>query len=422
MRGGAEVDLRGFIGRPRELQGLSVEFEVARALSQSPGETLLFTDIPGYAFPVVGNVITGREAVCRALGTDRDGYIRHVLRCYENPLEPVVVERAPCQEERCRLSDLPVLRHFERDGGRYITAGVVIARDEEHGFNASIHRLMVRDDGRLGIRVVPRHLHEYFRRAEEDGRDLEVAIAIGMHPAVFYAAAYSAPLGYSELSLAGALLGRPLEVARCGKVDLLVPARAEFVIEGRMLANERAPEGPFADVTGTYDHVRDEPVIEVLRITHRKRALYQALLPGSVEHRLFMGMPREPGIYRAVSEVAEVSNVCLSDGGCNWLHGVVALRKGRWRIEQVIERAFAYHRSMKHLVVVDEDIDIHDPLALEYAIATRFQADRDAYVYRDAVGSTLDPSGGEDGRTTKVGIDATIPPGRESRYEPARIP
>jgi len=133
-------------------------------------------------------------------------------------------------------------------------------------------------------------------------------------------------------------------------------------------------------------------------------------------------MPREPGIYRSVARVADMADVVLTDGGKNWLHGAVSLRKTPRDIREVFDAAFEGHPSMKHVIVVDDDINIHDPSELEYAVATRFQGHRDAYLFKGKRGSTLDPSTDEDGRTTKLGIDATKPAGRESDYEFARIP
>ncbi len=415
------MDLRSFIGQPQTISELSVEHEIARKLSENLN-TLYFSDVEGYHFDVVGNVITSRDDVYRALGTDKDRYIRDVLHAYNNPIETKTADKGPCQEEECSLYDIPLLRHFEGDGGRYITSGVVIANDPEYGRNCSIHRLMLRDDNRLGIRIVPRHLYEYLQRAERRGEDLEVAIAIGVHPIVMFAVSYSPPIGYDELRLAGAFMGKPLEMVKCKTVDCEVPAHSEFVIEGRIPADVREPEGPFADVTGTYDRVRNEPVVEVKKVTHRKNAIYQGLLPASMEHRLLMGMPQEPRIYKSVETVAPVKNVCLTDGGKNWLHGVVSLGDGGWEIKEVVEKSFSGHPSMKHVVIVDDDIDIFNPEEVEFAISTRFQADRDAYVFKNMRGSTLDPSTDKDGKTAKVGIDATMPPERKKDYEFARIP
>jgi UbiD family decarboxylase len=416
------VDLREYVGKKEPIKGLSVEFEIAKALLKNPDKTLYFTEVKGSEFDVVGNVITRREDVYGFLGTNRANYCPFVLKHIKNPIPPVVIENGKCQEEECSIQDLPIIRHFEKDGGVYITSGIVVAKDKEYGRNASIHRLMVREDGRLGIRIVPRHLFEYLSRAESRGEDLEVAISIGVHPLVFFAASYSPPLGYDEFSLAGAILGKPLELVSCRTVDVEAPSESEFVIEGKIICDERASEGPFADVTGTYDRVRMEPIIEVSKVTHRKGAIYQALLPASIEHRLFMGMPREPRMFNSVGEVAAVKNVCLSDGGRNWLQGVVSLNKGQREVKKVIERAFSGHSSMKHVVLVDEDIDIFNPAEVEYALSTRFQAHKDLYIYKNMTGSSLDPSTDEDGKTTKVGFDATIPTGKEFEYEFAKIP
>jgi UbiD family decarboxylase len=192
-----------------------------------------------------------------------------------------------------------------------------------------------------------------------------------------------------------------------------VPAEAEFVLEG-WITKELADEGPFVDLTGTYDLVRRQPIIEIQRITHRRDPLYHALLPGRLEHKLLMGMPREPTILAEVNKVARCLNVHITPGGASWLHAVVQIAKqapddGR----KAIAAALRGHASLKHVVVVDEDINIFDPHDVEWAIATRFQADRDLIVLADQPSSSLDPSAhhvpGQKSRTAKMGLDATIP-------------
>ncbi|MFQ5887571.1 MAG: UbiD family decarboxylase, partial [Candidatus Hydrothermarchaeales archaeon] len=316
------------------------------------------------------------------------------------------------------LNKIPILKHFKGDGGRYITSGIVVANDEEFGRNVSIHRMMVLDKTRLAARLVERHLWKYHQRAEARNEPLEVAIAIGVHPAVFFASAYSVPEGYDEFKLASSLLGKPLELVDCEDVDLQVPRYAEIVMEGRILPKERVDEGPFVDVTKTYDIIRREPVIEISRITHRREPIYQALMPSSNEHRIFMGMPREPSIFRSVEKVADVKNVCLTEGGCNWLHGVVSIKRtGETDIKEVIKAAFDGHHSMKHVIIVDDDIDIFNPDEVEYALAMRFQGDRDITLMKNVKGSSLDLSAGEGAMTTKVGLDATKPPDNPDVYE-----
>jgi UbiD family decarboxylase len=303
-----------------------------------------------------------------------------------------------------------------------MTSGIVVAKDPEHGRNASVHRLMLLGENRLAIRLVERHLYEYHRKAEERGEALEVAIAIGVHPAILYAAGYSPSLGYDELGLANALLDGKLELARCRTVDIEVPAESEIVIEGRILPGEKVDEGPFVDITGTYDIVRKQPVIEIAGIAHRRNPYYHALLPGGREHKVFMGMPIENKIYRKVKKVVRVKNVCLTEGGCNWLHGAVSIFKKRENDgRRAVHTALDAHPSMKHVIVVDEDIDVFDPVRVEFALATRFQANKDAVVFPGVKGSSLDPSADKNAITTKLGLDATKPLDKLKDFESAEI-
>ena len=419
------MQLRDFIKKELVVdRRVSTEYEIARILKENQEKTVFFEEIEGYDFKVVGNLCPSRDRLCSALNTTRANYISRVSDAIKNPVDPVVVSRGECQEKAKKsLYELPILRHFERDAGKYITSGMIIAKDPEFGRNVSVHRALVIGEKRLAIRVVERDLYEYHQRAEARGEALEVAVAIGSHPAVFFASAYSVPLGYDEFRLASSLLGRPLELVKCKTVDIEVPCFSEVVIEGKILPSERADEGPFADITGTYDAVRKQPVVEVSHISHRKDAIYHALLPTGMEHRIFMGMPQEVRIFDAVRKVAEVRNVCLSEGGCSWLHGVVAIsKKSEGDGRKAIKTALEAHPSMKHCIVVDEDIDIFDPREVEFALATRFQAGRDMVVLKNVRGSSLDPSAGKNALTTKVGIDATKPLGRKKDFEPARIP
>lgn len=419
---GEITGLRDFLRQEKVVkERVSTVYEIAGMLRDHQDKTVVFENVAGYEMRVLGNLCYSRETLYRALDTDREEYNEKVARAVENPIRPRSVKKGRCYEEEAEsLEELPILRHFQKDGGRYITSGVVISKDPEHGRNASIHRLMLLGKNKLAIRLVERHLYEYYSKAEKGGKALEVAIVIGVHPAVLYAAGYSPPLGYDELGLANALLEGRLELARCRTVGLEVPAESEIVIEGRILPGERADEGPFVDITGTYDIIRKQPVVVVTSITHRRDAYYHALLPGGREHKVFMGLPIENKIYKELKKFVEVKNVCLTEGGCNWLHGVVAISKktevdGRKAIHAAIEA----HPSMKHVVVVDEDIDVFDPVRVEFALATRFQADKDAIVFPCVKGSSLDPSAGKGAITTKLGLDATKPLDRLKDFEAA---
>jgi UbiD family decarboxylase len=289
-----------------------------------------------------------------------------------------------------------------------------VAADPEHGINASYHRSLVRSERELVLRVVERHLHAYMQRGLE-----RFALCIGNSIPVMLAAAISVELGRSELDVANAL-GETRLVELEGQV---VP-ESEIILLCRF-TGELAEEGPFLDLTETYDIVRRQPVAEVERIFTRADPLFHALLPGDLEHKVLMGMPREPTIFREVSRVCECLDVCVTPGGCSWLHAAVKIRKRAPEDgKKAIEAAFRGHASLKHVFVVDEDIDIEDPSALEWALATRFQADRDLVLKKHEKGSSLDPSSDQATReTAKAGFDLTIPdPGRKKMFERVEPP
>ena len=230
----------------------------------------------------------------------------------------------------------------------------------------------------------------------------------------------SPPPGVDELSVAHALSPTPL--VKCLTNDLAVPADAEIVLEGR-ITKQLVSEGPFMDLTETMDITRQQPVIAIDLITHRRDPIYHALLPGGLEHKLLMGMPKEPTIFAAVNEVTRCTGAVITPGGTSWLHAVVQIDKqGEDDGRRAIEAAFRGHGSLKHVWVVDGDVDIYDPAQVEWAMATRFQADRDLYVYPQQPGSSLDPSGthapGQKSLTAKMGLDCTIPWGADrAKYE-----
>jgi 2,5-furandicarboxylate decarboxylase 1 len=279
----------------------------------------------------------------------------------------------------------------------------------------AFHRLMLLDEHRFGARVVEgRGTHTAWENASGD---LEVAIALGCPIQVLLAAAMSPEKGVDELAIAHALADTPL--VRCRSVELEVPAEAELILEGR-LTHTLANEGPFPDLTGTMDGVRRQPVIEIDRVTHRRDPIFHALLPGGLEHKNLMGMPREPTIYAAVSEVCRCTGVQVTPGGASWLHAVVQIdKKNQEDGRRAIWAAFNGHSSLKHVVVVDTDVDLRDAADVEWAIATRFQADRDLVTLTDQPGSSLDPSAshvpGVKARTAKMGLDATAPLGKARR-------
>lgn len=350
------------------------------------------------------NLLGSRDLLARSLGISSRDMIRHLGRLgYSGQVQEV--NSMPFQEvvSAPDLSRLPILTHFPGDGGPYITSGVVVTQYGE-SINACVHRLMVLGKDRLAARLVPgRHTHQLCQLARAECEELPVAIAIGIDPAVLVAASTRVP-PQMEFQYASALSGGPVELLRLEN-GVPVPD-AEIVLEGYITA-ENASEGPFVDITGTRDLVRQEPVIRLTRMMTREDPIYYGLLPAGGEHRMLMGVPYEPLIFTAVSKVARVRDVLLTDGGCCYFHAVVQIEKETEDdARRAIEAAFQAHGSLKHVLVVDTDIDIYDPADLEYAVATRMRGDEDIVLYPEVRGSTLDPRS-IDGITTKVGIDAT---------------
>jgi 2,5-furandicarboxylate decarboxylase 1 len=386
---------------------VSRTYEIAAVSSRLDGKPILFEKIAeANGYRVATGVCGTRALLARALGTDPGRLLPRVLDSIENPKPFQIVDHGSCQEvveEDVDLYRLPVLTHCEKDGGPYVTAGIAVAHDREYGYNASYHRLLLLGKDRVAARILPRHLDEFIKRGSR-----KVGIAIGNHPAFLFASAVSCEIGKSELAIANAL--KEMSFVKCMTNDSLIPADCEIVLEGTV-TDELVDEGPFPDIIGSYDIVRKQRVIKIDRITHRKNPIYQAILPGGIEHMFLMGTPREATMFREVSRVCHCLDVRLTGGGSSWLHGVVKIRREREEDpKKALEAAFRGHPSLKQAIVVDEDIDIEDPNAVEWAIATRTQMDKDLTLMPGELGSSLDPSADQvTRRTCKVAVDATIP-------------
>ena len=394
---------------------ISRELELTKILLKERTRPVLFENLDG--FRAVGNLWSTRERIARAMNTAPADLSQKMLDAMDSPSPPQEIESAPFDKNVLTDFDLresAIPKFYKDDGGRFITAGVVIT-EHEGVRNMSFHRMMVVGERKFAIRVVPRHLHALHRKALAKGQDLKVAVAVGLCPSIMLSAAMNVEFGKDELTVANSLrklcLNEPVCVRRI-RNGLLVPAFAEYIFEGR-LTKEQTDEGPFVDITGTQDPVRKQPVVEIDRIYHRDDPIFQMILPGADEHYLMMGMPREPVIQRAVAvAVPEVHGVRLTEGGCCWLHGVVSITKQKEGDSvNAIMAALGAHPSMKLVTVVDHDIDIYDDRDVEWAVATRFQGHKGLVVIENARGSSLDPSADE--TTTKMGIDATKPMGGE---------
>jgi len=393
------------------------------------GPILYFDKVKRYKTRIIANVCGTRQRICYALKINAENLYRKLTAAWRSPVRPKVIKDSPVKEvaEKADLSKLPVLTHFEKDARPYITSAIVSTRSLEGKIeNVSIHRLQVLDKIHLAIRLVPRHLYRLWQMAKEEKEDLEVAIAIGLHPAVMLAASSPVSFGLSEFDIANALLGGKLRLTKCDNVDVYAPADAEIILEGAISTKKEVTEGPLVDITGTYDAQRSQPIIELKGMFHRKDFIYQALLPSGREHKLLMGLPRETIIWEAVGKtVPLVKAVNLSAGGCGWLHAILSIEKQvDGDAKNALMAAFSAHPSLKHAIVVDTDIDIYNLEEVEWAIATRFQADEDLVIIPHVRGSTLDPSADQTtGLTTKLGIDATRPLNKPlEKFERAKIP
>ncbi|WP_018262293.1 UbiD family decarboxylase [Methylobacterium sp. WSM2598] len=416
--------LRDWLGRLAESGRLSVarpgiglRHEAAAVANRLDGRSAtLFPRPGGQDGTIVSGLVSSRAWMAEALGTSEDRLVSHFQQACAAPLPWREQETGPAQEvvhragiDLLRLLPVPTLN--EHDGGPYISAGLMISRDPETGAqNVAILRCQINGPDRIGVLVLPRHTDHFYRRAEAAGRGLDVALVVGVDPACLLASQAIVPLGQDELEIAGALTGAPLPVVRCLTNPVRVPAEAEIVIEGRILPEVREPEGPFGEFPQYYGERARRHVMQVDAVTHRARPIFHMIVGGGLEHLLLGAIPREATILATLRRsFPGVEDVHLSLGGVGRYHLYVKLRKTQeGEAKNVLLGAFAAHYDIKHAVVVDTDVDIHDPGEVEWAVATRFQADRDLVVVAQAQGSKLDPSA-RDGVGAKMGLDATVP-------------
>jgi 2,5-furandicarboxylate decarboxylase 1 len=397
-------------------KGVSLIDELAAVAKTLENERAVLFPEPGrHAIPVVANLFADRNWIADAVGTPVDRLLPAFQSAVRHPLPWVEVKAGPAQEvvhEKVDLlKQLPIPKHNELDSGPYITAALLIARNPKTGIqNVSIHRCQVSGPDRIGVLLLPRHTLHYFRMAEEAGEGLEIALVIGVHPACILASQAIAALDSDEMEIAGALLNRPIEMVKCRTNRVRVPAHAEIVIEGRILPRVREPEGPFGEFPQYYGTRADREVIKVDAITHRKDAIFHTIVGGGVEHLLLGAIPREATLLEHLQRsFPSVRDVRLTRGGtCRYHLAVKVDKKSQGEPKNIIMGAFGGHYDIKQVVVVDMDVNIDDETEIEWAVATRFQADRDLVVVSGAQGSKLDPSS-DNGISAKMGLDATKP-------------
>jgi 2,5-furandicarboxylate decarboxylase 1 len=406
---------------PRYLSAIAAETE----------KVVLIENVRGYTIPVVSNIFRTRKNIASMLECPESEVGRKFWERIENPVPPKMVSDGPAKEvilteDEVDLTKFPIPLVSEKDGGPYISSGVGVAKDPEYGRNVGMYRLMYREKNMTGIDLVaPTDLRLFYSRSLEKKKPLEVAIAIGAPPAVMLAGGYDAPTGVDEFSLAGGLMGQPVELVKCETVDLEVPAGSEIVLEGEILPmGWTEDEGVFGDVAGFRGTIKWNPVIRIKAITHRENPIFYMLgMPW--ENMLLAGPGTEAKAWRALEEAGvRTKAVYATPGGaCNW-HVIASIEKRPGDGKNALLALLSIGR-VKHAIVTDDDVNIFDPVDLERAIAFRVQADRDVIILPGARGYHLDPSvrawelpAGQFPTTAKMGIDATIPEGiPRSAYE-----
>lgn len=430
------TDLRGYlahVARAGELavvkKKVSAKYEIAAITAKLDGsKAVLFENVKESKFRVVSNLVGTKKRFALAVGAAESQIHSRVSHAITHAARAGVAKKARFMENHSRnLYDLPVVTHFEKEPGAFITSSVIYTQNQETGTqNSSFHRMLRLDERHFSVRMVEgRHLHRSFMYAKERGEDLRVAVTVGVHPAVSIAGAYQADWGKDELEIANVLLNRKLSLAMAPYSGMLVPSEAEIVLEGRIL-RERTHKEWMVEMLRTYDFKREQPVFELDRMYYRDDPIFHDILSGYAEHRLLMGMPIEAKLNKNLRQnMPRIRQVVLSDGGCNWLHAIVQISKRKEPDgKRAIHEALKAHRSLKHVIVVDDDINPSNPVEVEYAIATRFQADKDLVIIPKVRGSSLDPSSDQKNLlTTKMGMDATRPLSkRKEGFEIAKIP
>ena len=424
-------DLRSFIAEleakyPEEVarvtRSIAPRYEITALLTQLEKQKrfpLLFCEnVHGSEAPVVINAQASRKLMAMALECKAEELAAKFSERQGKPVAPVEVNDAPVHEvvktgDAVDLTQVPLLTHYDVNAAPYITAGIVVAADPDTGVrNTSYNRLMMARKRELRIfMAVGRHLWTLHNKMERRNEPLPVAIVVGVHPLFSLGAQAFTPSTDDEYAVIGGMMGEALRVARAKTAPILVPADAEMVIEGKILPNVRREEGPFGEFTGHAVSKDERQVIEVTAVTHRKNYIFQDVHAGYTEHKLMGAVPREAALVKAVRQtVPTVKNVCMPVSGNCRFHAYISIAKRTpGQAKNAICAAFASDMLLKHVVIVDDDIDVFDEEQVLWAVSNRFQADRGLVVIANAQGSELDPSAGPGGVNAKMGLDATKP-------------
>ena len=407
------------------------EREMGALLYKSRDKALFFNEVKGYAgWRALGQAPANVRQAALAFGVDQKDLVKEFARRVTKLKKPRIVDTGPVKEkvfagDDVNMTTLPSHIAGVRDGGRYITSGLVCVRDPDTGvLNMSFHRMQIKGPRRLGILMVPRHLFLIYQKNEKQNKPTPISVIIGHHPMYYMAAAYTGPADLSELELAGALLEEEVEVVKCETNDLVVPAHAEICYEGEILPHEREEEGPFSEFQDYYvAGTGKNPVIRIDRLMMRKDAMYKQIQNGSeVEGCVYHKVPMSAAMYerlRTVGGFTDLVNVMIQPG----IFGVVVQLKQRFKGEakNVLMAALSsQYLHPKVAIAVDEDVDIFNPAEILWAMSTRVNPQNDVFVIEETRIHPMDPTGPEvvppgsplgwSRIGSKMAIDATKPP------------
>jgi UbiD family decarboxylase len=419
------LEEKGLLLRVKKAVDRRFELASLIAKAQKLGKAVLFENVSGSSLPVVSNVVGSRKMLALALDVDEERLLEEYVRRSEDLIQPQLVSEGAVQEvvrvgEEASAEILPIVTHSELDAGPYVTAGIAVAKDPETGYrNASFNRMQLKGSRKFGIRMMPpQHLGVIQSKAEAKGRNLEVAVVIGNHPIEMLASSATLPYNVDHFTFASALRREPLRLVKCKTIDVEVPADAEIVLEGEVLANVREDEGPYGDFMQYYVPVAKNHVFILKAITHRRNPMYQTILAGTVEDTTLLALSREALVYKAVRNTgSDVKAVSLTP---NLFNCVVSIKK-RFEGEpkNVAMAAFGAYYWLKYCIVVDDDVNPYDLNDVWWALATRSKPDTGIFIIPSARGFPRDP---HNLHQTKVGIDATAPLSAKEEYKRRRIP
>ncbi len=394
---------------------------VAKLIHRQTGKAVLFENVKGSKLPVVSYALNSREAIAQALNMTTEKMVHQWSHREEQQMPYRVIEKGPVNEvveSEINLYDLPLCVHSDGNNGHYITGGVLIAKDLEGGaLNASFNRCQLAGKDKLRIRMMPpQHLGVLYEQCEAQDKPLELAIVIGASPAVMYSGASKVPIDRDELEFAGALANEAVEMTQCQTLDLLVPAHAEVVIEGHVIPHLREEEGPFGEFTDSYVPVMKNHVFQVTAITHRQDAIWHDIFAGGQEDIRLLGLPIEAEIFNHIRKFAHPDDI-LDVVASPFVFGSFIRLKKRTEEQpkNVLLSALAAYAWTQFVVVVDDDVDIHNPDDVLWAIQTRCCPERDVMIIPGVSSYTREDV--KDENVGKFGIDATAPLHKKHIYK-----